>query len=193
MFFFLVAFVLLLFVIAFATCHHLCKLLSPFVAHQSYYSSSLSLFVITLVIPSFFCCSCLPYYLSSLLLFDITLLFVIALLLIVTLLLVITFVVHPHPTPWCCLKVHHCPTNCYHPSPKQGTNTTSTCHLVIHHHLVAHFISPLFVVMVFPPNLQCACYLQLEHYGVCKIDSLCTLERRDFFSFWFVGFSVYEL
>jgi hypothetical protein len=60
---------------------------------------------------------------------------------------------------------------------KLGTNTTSTYCLVIHHHLVAHFTSPCFVVMILHPHLQCACYLQLERYGVCNNDSLCTSKR----------------
>lgn len=44
---------------------------------------------------------------------------------------------------------------------KLGINTISTYCLVIHHHLVAHFTSPFFVVMILHPHLQCACYLQL--------------------------------
>jgi hypothetical protein len=54
------------------------------------------------------------------------------------------------------------------------------------------FINILLLIL-FPPHLQCACYLQLEHCGVCNIDSLRTLERWELFSFWFVGFRVYEL
>jgi hypothetical protein len=66
---------------------------------------------------------------------------------------------------------------------KLGTNTTSTYCLVIHHHLVAHFTSPFFVVMILHPHLQCACYLQLEHYGICNNDSLCTSKRWNLFFF----------
>lgn len=172
-------------------CHCLCYLSSPlqiviaFVADHLYYLSSPLLLVITLATHCCFCCWYSPYYLSSLLLFIITLLFIIALLVITLCLsspflfilaqllnIVFLFII----------ALLFVVTHTF----KLGTNTTSTYCLVIHHHLVAHFTSPFFVVMILRPHLQCACYLQLEHYGVCNNDSLCTSKRWDFIYFWFI-------
>ncbi len=76
--------------------------------------------------------------------------------------LVITFVVHPHPIAqhWFFLFIITLLLVVTHTF-KLGTNITSTYCIVIHHHLVAHFTSFFFVLMIFCPHLQCACYLQL--------------------------------